>query len=457
MVQLGTGRGAQPFDTVEDYEAWLGRVEDFEAWVDQAIENMRKGIDRGVVQPRVLMKRVLPQLRSQVVDKAEASAFYRPVKHMPDSFAQEQRRRLRRAYRKKIENVLVPAYRRLHRFVKEEYIPEARETHGLGALPNGAAWYRYRVRATTTTDLAPARIHRIGRKEVKRLQGEIRDLKRKMGFEGDLQAFFTHMKSAEKYHFESAEALLDGYRAIRRRVERNVGELFRRIPDADYEIREVEEFREESFTAAAYRAGPPDGSRPGIFYVNTHDLASRPRWEMEALFLHEAVPGHHHQIALQRRLELPRFRRFGGNTAYQEGWALYAEGLGKALGLYETPADRFGRLQFELWRAIRLVVDTGLHAKGWSRKRVIGYMQENFATSESRAVAEAERYMALPAQALGYKIGERKIRRLRARAREALGDRFDLSGFHEQILGSGPLPLDLLEKKVDRWIRRRQG
>jgi len=458
FAQLGSGAGMQPFVTVEDYENFLGRVDGFVAWTDQAIVNMREGVRKGYTLPRVLTERVLPQLQAQVVERPEDSIFWGPVSRMPASFSPADRERLSAEYRAAIESRLVPAYRRLHDFMREEYLPQCRTTVGLSALPDGAAWYAYRVRESTTTDLTPAQIHEIGLAEVSRIHGEMRQVMNRVGFKGSLQEFFRFMNSDPQFVHPNREALIQGYVDIKNRVDPRLPDLFEILPRADYEVRAVEPFREKSAAGGSYQAASEDGTRPGIFYANAYDLKARPKWAMESLSLHEGSPGHHFQISIAReQKDLPRFRRFGGYTAYSEGWALYAESLGPDLGLYRDPYQYFGRLEGELFRAIRLVVDTGLHSQGWTREQVLDYIDANSATSEARRVAETERYIAIPGQALAYKIGQLRISELRARAERTLGERFDLRKFHTAVLVDGALPLDVLEAKLDRWIATRPG
>lgn len=453
FVLLGSGASVHSFETVKDYDDFLGRVNDFVAWSDQAMVNMREGMEKGVVQPRVLMEKVLPQLAAQFKDTAEETAFWKPVTDLPHSFTERDRRRLQDAYKRAIEDQVLPVYRKLHAFIQDEYLPRTRETVGMQGLPGGEEWYAHRVRRVTTTDLSPEQIHQIGLDEVARIQAEMARVMQEVGFEGDLQAFFEFLNTDEQFYFDTEQELIDGYNALRDTLDAAAPTMFNRLPKAGFEIRPVEAFRAKSASGGSYMAPSPDGARPGVFYVNTYDLSARPSWAMESLYLHEAIPGHHFQIALAVELDhLPSFRRFGGYTAYSEGWGLYAESLGKELGVYTDPYQYFGALAAELWRAIRLVVDTGLHAKGWSRQQVLDYMYANTAVKEARAVSEAERYMAIPGQALAYKIGQLKIRELRSRAEAALGEAFDLRGFHTQVLEEGPLPLNVLERKIDRWI-----
>jgi len=453
FVQLGSGTGVQPFRTVEDYDNFLSRIDGFISWMEQAETNMREGISQGLTQPKILMERVVPQLESQLVSTVEDSAFYQPVSDMPESFSDADRARLTSAYSEAIETKLIPAYRRMRDFIRDEYIPAARESHGMNALPGGPERYAFLVRETTTTDLTAEQIHAIGLAEVSRIHEEMQGVMNQVEFEGDLHEFFDFLNTDPRFFFTERQDLLDGYNALRELIEPNAPRLFRTIPKAGYEIRLVEPFREKSASGGQYRGASPDGSRPGVFFANAYDLSARPKWAMESLFLHEAVPGHHFQGALTLELdELPRFRQFGGYTAYGEGWGLYAESLGRELGAYTDPYQYFGKLNAELWRAIRLVVDTGLHFYGWTREDVLEYMYANSAVAEAKAVSEAERFMAIPSQALAYKIGELKIQQLRERAEEALGNNFDIREFHAQVLDSGELPLGVLEARIDRWI-----
>jgi uncharacterized protein (DUF885 family) len=458
FAQLGSGNGLQPFKTVKDYEDFLKRVDGFVAWTDQAIVNMREGAKKGYTLPRVLADRVLPQLEAHMVARPEDSIYWGPVRQLPDSFAATDRERLTAAYRMAIDAKIVPAYRRLHAFMRDEYLPQSRSSVGLDALPDGAAWYDYLVREITTTGLTPAQIHEIGLAEVKRIHGDMHGVMRQVGFKGSLQDFFVFLNNDPQFVHPSREALVQGYVDIKNRVNPQLPKLFEILPRADYEVRAVEPFREKSAAGGSYQAASEDGSRPGIFYANAYDLKARPTWAMEALSLHEGNPGHHFQITIAReQKDLPRFRRFGGYTAYSEGWALYAESLGPDLGVLTDPYMYFGRLEGELFRAIRLVVDTGLHSKGWTREQVLEYIDANSATSEARRVAETERYIAIPGQALAYKIGQLKISELRERAEWELGPRFDVRKFHTAILVDGALPLDVLEARVDRWIAAQKG
>ena len=453
LAQLGSGRSAQPFTTVKDYDDWLLRANAAPALFDTAIANMREGMKTGVVQPKVLMIKVLPQLESFIKGKTESSVFWGPITNLPKEFSDADKTRFTAAYRTLIEAQITPAYQRLHAFIKDEYLPACRDSVSFSALPDGEAWYAFNAKTNTTTDLTPAAIHQIGLDEVARIQGEMRAVMQEVKFKGDLKAFFKYVTTSEEFKFKTEKDLLDAYNALRARTEAGVPKLFSLTPKASFEIRPIEAYRAASSSGGSYQGPSEDGKRPGLFYVNTYDLPSRTIWDMESLFLHEAIPGHHFQIALQQELtSLPKFRRFGGETAFAEGWGLYAESLGKEIGVYTDPYQYFGRLQAELWRAIRLVVDTGLHSKGWTREQVIAYMLENSAASETESVSEAERYIAIPGQALAYKIGELKIQELRKRATAALGDKFDIKAFHAEVLQDGSVPLAILESKIDRWI-----
>jgi uncharacterized protein (DUF885 family) len=452
-AQLGSGTGAQPFKTVKDYDNWLARGDRLSLLVDSVIGNMREGMKAGVVQPRALMVKVVPQYDAIIKDKPEDSVFWGPIGNMPKDFSDADKARLTAAYRDMIGQKIMPSFRKLRNFIADDYLPATRASVGMDKLPNGQAWYAYNVRTTTTTDMTPAQIHQLGLDEVARIHGEIGEVMQQAKFKGSLQDFFKYMRSNKKFQFKSEDALLSYYRSLEARINQRIPEQFSLLPKAGFEIRPVESFRAKSAAGGEYEGPSEDGSRPGIFYVNTFDLPSRKTWAAEDLFLHEAIPGHHFQISLQQELkDVPAFRRFGGNTAYVEGWALYTESLGKDLGVYETPYDYFGRLQDELWRAIRLVTDTGLHSKGWTREQVIKYMLDNSAASETDATAEAERYIAWPSQAVAYKIGELKIQELKKRAKAALGNDFDVREFHAEVLKDGSVPLDVLEAKVDRWI-----
>ncbi len=453
FVQLGSGSSLHPFKTVKNYDDFLSRADDILVNMDLAIENMKEGVRVGVVQPKILMAKVVPQIAAHIVDSAEESNFWMPITNMPEEFSDADRERLTAAYKDAIENKFVPAFERLNNFIGDEYIGASRETVGLGDQPNGANWYAYMVKLRTTTDMTPDEIHQVGLDEVARIHDEMRGVMEEVGFEGDLKDFFDFANTDEQFFFDEPEDLIQGYRDMSDNIAELAKGLFDVAPKTQFEVRRIEAFREASASGGSYQSGTPDGSRPGVFYANAYNIKARPKWAMESLFLHEAIPGHHFQISLQRENEdLPSFRRFGGFTAYSEGWGLYAETLGKELGVYTDPYQYFGALNAELWRALRLVVDTGLHAKGWSRQDVLDYMYANSAVAPARAISEAERFMAIPGQALAYKIGQLKIREIRNKAEERLGDQFDVAAFHLEILKDGPMPLSMLESKVDRWV-----
>ena len=457
LAQLGSGQGAQPFATAEDFDAFISRMVDFSGWVDQAIVNMREGVTKNVVQPAILMEKVLDQLAAHSGPAAD-TLFARPLESLPATLGPEEEATLRQRYLAAIDEVMIPAYATLHDFIRDEYLPAARASHGMHALPNGQDWYSWLVQGTTTTSLTPGQIHDIGLAEVERLHEAMRAVMAELGFEGDLDDFFAFTASDPRFYVEDAADLIGAYENLRERVQAGLDNLFDLRPKAGYDIRQVEAYRERYAAGASYMRPAADGRaadgiRPGIFYVNTYDLSARPLWAVESLFLHEAVPGHHYQIALQQeQTDLPRFRRFGGNTAFIEGWALYAESLGRELGVYTDPYQYFGRLNAELWQAIRLVVDTGLHFHGWSREEVIEYMFAHSSVGQARAIAEAERYMAIPSQALAYKVGQLRFEALRQRAERELGDAFDIRAFHNLILRNGALPLDILGSEVAAWI-----
>jgi len=458
MPALGSGTNVQPFVTVADYENWLERLDGFIVFMDQAIVNMREGVAQGVVQPRPVMEKVLSQLDTLIVSKAQESPFYGPIAKIPDTVPVAERERLTVAYKAAIEGKVMPAYRRVRDYVRDDYLPKTRASVAWTALPDGKAWYAYLVKQHTTTDMSPEQIHQIGLDEVARILGEMDGVRQVVGFEGDLQAFFNHLESDPRFYFTQSADLLQGYLDLKVRIDAALPKLFSLLPKADYQVRAVEAYRAQSAAGANYQRASADGSRPGIFYVNTFNLKAQPRFGMETLSLHEASPGHHFQGSIAQELtDLPRFRRFGGGyTAYAEGWALYAEYLGKELGLFTDPYQWFGRLNDEQLRAMRLVVDTGLHSLGWSREQAIKYMLDNSTMAETDVVSEVERYIAWPGQALGYKIGDLRIQALRRNAEKELGAKFDVRDFHREVLDDGGVPLDVLEAKIARWVAARE-
>jgi uncharacterized protein (DUF885 family) len=459
LAQLGSGVGAQPFKTVKDYDDWLKRAARAPTLIDTGIANMREGVKAGLVQPKILMERMLPQLDANAVDDVEKSVFWGPIERMPKDFPAADRDRLTAAFRELISKQLTPAYRKLRKFVAEEYLPRCRDTFGLGALPNGAAWYEHQVRDNTLRSMTPAKVHQIGLDEVARLQDAMRGVAKDLAYPKpvktlpELKAFFEWVKARDDMYFTSRDELLKTYQSFGANVAPLLPKYFNLRPKTDYEVRLVEPFREASASAGQYQGPSLDGTRPGIFFVNAYDLKARPKSALAALSLHEAAPGHHFQISLQRELkDLPMFRRFSGDTAYNEGWGLYAEWLGYEMDIYKDPVQRFGAIDAELWRAIRLVTDSGIHFKGWTRQQTLDYMFANSPAEITRAVSEAERFSAIPGQALAYKIGQLKFIELRKRAEKALGKKFDVAKFHDEMLRDGAMPLEVLEAKTDRWI-----
>jgi len=464
FAQLGSGTGAQPFATVKDYDDWLKRAARAPVIFEQAMLNMREGIKAGLVQPRVLMDKVLPQLDANVSEDVEKSIFWGPVTRMPAEFSAADRERLTTAFRNLIATQLNPAYRKLRTYIADEYLPKTRDTFGRGVLPGGAAWYEHDVHDNTMRTLTPAQVHQIGLDEVARIQNGMRQVAKELGYTKstrslpELKAFFEWMKARDDMYFKSKEELLAAYQAFGANVAPILPKYFNLRPTTNYEVRLVEPFREASASSGQYQGPSLDGKRAGIFYVNSYDLKARPRWALASLSLHEAAPGHHFQISLQRALtDLPMFRRFSRDTAYIEGWGLYAEYLGYEMGIYKDPVARFGALDAELWRAIRLVADTGIHFKGWTRQQTLDYMLANSPAEQTRAVSEAERFAAIPGQALAYKIGQLKIVELRTRAEKALGPKFNVAEFHDEILKDGAIPLEVLEAKIDRWIAAKRS
>jgi uncharacterized protein (DUF885 family) len=455
---LGSGSGPQPFATMADHDRWLARARAFPQWADDAIASMREGMARGVVHPRVVMAKVVVQLEELLVADPERSVFYGPVDAMPADWPAADRARLAKSYAALIERDLNPSYRKLRDFIRDEYLPHCRTSVAWSALPDGERWYASRVRRHTTTRMTPGEIHDVGLAEVARIRAGMESVMREVGFEGTLPEFFNYVREEPAFYFTKPSDLLAGYRRLKAQVDAALPQLFEVRPTADYEIREVEAFRAASAAGGSYLGPSADGARPGIFYVNTHNLKAQPIYGMETLSLHEASPGHHFQVSIALGLTgLPRFRRAEGNVAYEEGWALYSESLGRELGLFTDPMQWYGRLSDEMLRAMRLVVDTGLHARGWSRERAIAYMRDNSSMADTDIVAEVERYIVEPGQALGYKVGDLRIQALRRRAAQALGSRFDVREFHTQVLDGGSLPMDVLEAKIGRWIESRRA
>jgi len=442
-----------PFATIEDYEDWLKRLQALPVVVAQVMLLMDEGVKAGNLPPRVLMQRVPAQIAAQVVDQPEKSGFYKPFLKMPEGIADAQRARLQAEAGRIITSDVVPAYRRLQAYFNDEYLPRTRDSIAASDLPDGKAYYDFLAGYYTTTDLSADEIHDIGLKEVARIRAEMEKVRTSTGFHGSLDEFFTFLRTDPRFFHKTPEALLNAYRALSKRIDPELVKVFKTIPRLPYGVRPIPDAIAPDTTTAYYQPGASDGTRPGYYYVNLYKPEMRPTWEMMPLSLHEAVPGHHFQFA--RGLELPdapMFRRTAYFVAYSEGWGLYAEQLGFEMGLYDDPYDHFGQLTYEMWRAVRLVVDTGMHAKGWSRERAIAYFKDNAPKTDQDIVNEVDRYIAWPAQALAYKVGQLKISALRAKAQRELGAKFDLRAFNDTVLETGSVPLDTLERHVDAWI-----
>jgi uncharacterized protein (DUF885 family) len=447
-----------PFATAADYENWIRRMEAFGAYVDQTVALMSEGVEAGIVHPRIITGRIADQVSAQATVAAGDSPWLAPFARMPAGIAADAAADLASRGRAAYESVVQPAYARLDGFFRDTYLPAARETVGVWDQPDGLEYYAARARQFTTTDLTPGEIHEIGLAEVARIRAEMETIRAQVGFEGDLPAFFEHLRSDPRFYYETPEELFEAYLAASKRVDPELVKLFGRLPRMPYGVRPIPESIAPDTTTAYYSRPAADGSRAGYYYVNLYRPEVRPKYEIEALTIHEAVPGHHLQIALAQEIEgLPAFRRYGGVTAFVEGWALYSESLGPELGMYTDPYSKFGQLTYEMWRAVRLVVDTGIHAMKWERQRAIDYFRDNAAKTEADIVNEIDRYIAWPGQALAYKIGELKIKELRARATRALGEDFDIRAFHDLVLSNGAIPLDSLERLVDAWIAENQG
>jgi uncharacterized protein (DUF885 family) len=451
LANYAGGEASQPIATVKEYDAYLSRVAQLPAWIDQAIANMRVGIKQGITQPKAIMVSALPQFQKLVSATPESNIFYTPATKLPAAFADADKQRLTAAYRKTVADKVMPALARLATFLEKEYVPACRTSTGLGALPDGAAWYQARVANATTTTLKPDEIHAIGLKEVARIQAQFEVLGPKLGYNGPASGLPVWVAAQDKFRpFKTEEEVQAVYHKLNDVLDTKLPLMFTLVPKAKLDLR-LEPELSRATASDHYTAPAGDGSRPGVFWSVVNDPTKYGSTGMTTLFLHEGKPGHHFHIALMQELNLPNFRKFGGNNAFTEGWALYAETLGKEMGLFDDPAQYFGHLNDELLRATRLVVDTGMHAQGWTREQSIQYMHDTLGYDDV-AKSETERYMAWPGQALGYKIGSLKIVELRQRAAKALGDKFSLPKFHEVVLSDGTLPLALLEEKVDRWI-----
>ncbi|MGZ2412540.1 uncharacterized protein (DUF885 family) [Sphingomonas sp. F9_3S_D5_B_2] len=455
---FASGKGGAPFNTVADYENSLKRNRDFVRNVNEAIAMWRRGQDEGIVDTKLTVRNMIEQLDGQLKLSPEDSPYFEPVKNFPATVRPADRVRLAQAYRQSIATEIYPALGRLRDFLQNQYLPHAREGVGLMYMKGGDALYRYQVQSTTTLPKTPQEIHQLGLSEVARIIKGFEDVQKEVGFSGTLQQFFDYMRTSPKFQPKSRESLTQDFYRIKKAVEAKVPQFFSTVPKTKLVIRPYDPFREKFEAGGSYEQGSADGSRPGTFNFNAYDLPTRSTWGETTLFLHEGEPGHHFQISLAQEDEkLPSFMRFGGNTAYVEGWALYSETLGYDMGFYKDPYARFGTLNDEMLRAMRLVVDTGIHTKGWTREQAIDYMLSHSGMGKTDATAEVERYIAIPSQATAYKVGALTIQRLRKRAETELGRKFDIREFHAQVLGTGALPLAILEQKIDRWIAEKRS
>ena len=451
--QYAAGLSAQPFKTVKDYNDWLKRIDDYLIWLETAEERMKQGIKNEIVLPKSLIKKVIPQLKTILNPDLNQNLFFSPARQFPESFSDKDKSILTEKYTEMVLNKIIPAYKKLSDFMSDQYLDAGRSSSGISAFEDGLDYYNYSIKLYTTTELTADEIHNIGLKEVAKISSEMEKIKTKVGFNGDLKSFFNHVRELDELiPFNEPQEVIDNFNKIHEKMTPQVNKLFGLQPKTPFEVRRTESFREAS-ASAEYNPGSLDGTRPGIFYVPIPNIKQYNYFSDEDLFLHEAIPGHHYQISLQQEnTSLPSFRKSLWYSSYGEGWALYSESLGEELGLYDDPYQYFGMLSAEMHRAIRLVVDTGLHTKGWSREKAIQYSLDNEAESEAGITSEIERYMANPGQALSYKIGQLKIRELRSNAEQKLGDKFDIKIFHEKVLESGCIPLQLLEEKINKWV-----
>lgn len=454
-VQILFGQLASntPFRTAKDYDDYIARLTAFPKLIDQIIALMKRGIETGWVQPAVPLRSLASQIEGQITDDPIRNPLYKPFETFPNEIPATERERLTAAGKRAIADHFTQAMKKLNAFVKDTYLPAARKDIGASALPDGAAFYQNEIRRHTTTNLTAKEIHEIGVKEVARIRKEMEGIIQKVGFKGTFQEFLTFLRADPRFYYTTADDLVAGYALISKRADGKLPDLFAELPRTPYGIRVIPDYEAPAQTTAYYQTSAADGSRAGLYMINVYKLETRPKYEMEALTLHESVPGHHLQIARAQELKgLPNFRRNAGYTAYVEGWALYAESLGSDMGFYADPYSKFGQLTYEMWRACRLVVDTGMHSMGWSRQQAIDFMKENTAKTENDIIVEIDRYIVWPGQALAYKLGELKIKQLRARAMKELGSRFDVRKFHNAVLDDGPLPLDLLERRINDWV-----
>jgi uncharacterized protein (DUF885 family) len=442
-----------PHRSVKDYENILARFRTVPTVIQQTMILLKKGLETGITEPRITLRDVPQQVQDQLVEDPLKNPMLQAFREFPEGISSAEQERLRKEAGTVLTNQVVPAFRELHEFLVKTYLPGSRETIALGDLPDGKAWYEMNVRNTTTTPLTPKQIHEIGLSEVKRIRKEMDEVIVKTGFKGSFDEFLVFLRTDPKFYYEDAESLLRGYRDIAKRADPELAKLFGKLPRLPYGVLPVPGYSEKSQPTAYYQPGSPKAGRPGYFYANTYDLKTRPKWEMEPLSLHEAVPGHHIQLSIAQEMEnVPEFRKHESYTAFVEGWGLYSEGLGRDMGFYKDPYSNFGRLTYEMWRAIRLVVDTGMHSMGWTRQQAIDYFMANASKNQHDITVEVDRYIVWPGQALAYKIGQLKLKELRTYATKELGEKFDIRAFHDEVLGNGALPLDVLEKRIKEWV-----
>jgi len=438
---------------IQDYEDWLTRMTRIETVIDQTTALMEEGRKTGYMPPKILMQRIPDQIASQLVEDPEMSPFFKAFATMPDSISEEDKARLRQLAKEVIDESIVPAYREFGDYFNETYLPASRDSIGASSLPNGEAFYEYRARVFTTTSMTPDEIHRLGLNEVKRIRDEMQLVIDELEFEGSFADFLHFLRTDPQFYYDTPEELFDGYLAVCKRIDPELVKLFGKLPRMPYGLRPIPENIAPDTTTAYYNSPAADGSRPGYYYVNLYRPEVRPKYEMEVLSIHEAVPGHHLQIALQMEMqEMPNFRKYSGFTAFTEGWGLYSERLGYEMGFYKDPYSKFGALTYDMWRAVRLVVDTGMHYKGWTRQQAIDFFKDNAAKKEADIINEIDRYISWPGQALAYKIGQLKMLELRQKSEQALGDDFDVKAFHDALLAGGAVPMEILETRMNRWL-----